>query len=170
MSRIASIVGSAIFFTIAPGTIAGVVPYWLTGWRVQPPFLGVIAFRAVGAILAAAGLALLVNCFVRFALEGHGTPAPIAPTETLVVSGPYRHVRNPMYVAVVSIVAGQALILGSGGLAVYAGATWLVFHLFVLAYEEPALRRRYGASYDAYRVHVRRWWPRIRPWLGSAHE
>jgi protein-S-isoprenylcysteine O-methyltransferase Ste14 len=166
--RIAPLVGSAGFFVIAPGTIAGWVPYRLTAWQMQPPLLGVSGLRLFGVVLAAAGVVLLVDCFTRFALEGRGTPAPVAPTKTLVVSGPYRHVRNPMYVALLSMIAGQALVLGSIPLLAYAGAFWLACHVFVQVYEEPKLRRRYGAAYDVYRTLVGRWWPRIKPWRGSA--
>jgi protein-S-isoprenylcysteine O-methyltransferase Ste14 len=93
-----------------------------------------------------------------------GTPAPVAPPTRLVVAGQYRHVRNPMYVATLVIVIGQGLVLWSAALLGYAVLLWVLFHLFVVFYEEPALGTRFGASYDAYRRNVRRWWPRIRPW------
>ena len=159
-----------MFFWIAPGTIAGLVPYLLSRWRIQPPLLGVPAERVVGGIVLAMGVAGLVECFGRFALKGHGTPAPIAPPENLVVSGLYRHVRNPMYVAVVCAIVGQALLFGSVVLLEYAGVVWLVFHVFVLGYEEPALRQQFGSSYAAYRENVRRWWPRLTPWQGAGPE
>lgn len=162
------LLGSFLFFWIAPGTLAGWVPYALTRWRIQPALLGVPGERVAGGVVVAAGVAMLVECFARFAIKGRGTPAPIAPTETLVVSGLYRHVRNPMYVAVLAIVIGQALLFGSVVLLRYAVLVWLAFHAFVLLYEEPTLRRRYGASYNVYRANVRRWWPRIRPWPGSS--
>jgi protein-S-isoprenylcysteine O-methyltransferase Ste14 len=101
---------------------------------------------------------------VRFVVEGHGTPAPVAAPERLVVGGAYRHVRNPMYVAVLAAIVGQALLLGRLGLLVYAGVTWLVVAAFVRFYEEPALARRFGADYAAYRRAVPAWWPRPRPW------
>jgi len=158
------IVGSLVFFVVAPGVVAGYVPYALSGWRLAPPFLGVQAGRWAGAALVLAGLATLVDCFARFALEGRGTPAPVAPTETLVVSGLYRHVRNPMYVAVVATILGQALLFGSMPVLCYVAVVWGSFHLFVLAYEEPTLRRRYGDSYRLYQQHVGRWWPRLTRW------
>jgi protein-S-isoprenylcysteine O-methyltransferase Ste14 len=132
--------------------------------RFAPPFLGLQAVRWLGGALLLAGLAVLVDCFRRFALEGRGTPAPVAPTETLVVSGPYRHVRNPMYVAVLAVIAGQALLFGSVPLLVYTAVVWAAFHLFVLTYEEPTLRRRHGDSYRLYQRAVGRWWPRLTPW------
>ena len=164
--RVESLIGSFVFFWIVPGTVAGWVPYALSKWRLQPPLLGLPGGRVVGGVVTAAGVAILVECFSRFAIEGRGTPAPIAPTERLVVSGFYRHVRNPMYVAVLAIIAGQALLFGSVVLLDYAGVLWVLFHGFVLLYEEPTLRRKFGTSYDVYRGNVRRWWPRIKPWRG----
>ena len=159
-----ALLGSLAFFVLAPGTVAGVVPYWLTRWRVEPPFLGLASLRVAGALFVGAGLASVVESFLRFALVGIGTPAPVAPTRHLVVSGQYRHVRNPMYVAVVAMIVGQVLILGSATLVQYAVGVWLAFHAFVLGYEESTLATRFGASYAEYRRHVRRWWPRLRPW------
>ena len=156
-------VGAALFFVAAPGVVAGLVPYVLTGWRLQPPWLGLVGMRSAGILLLAAGLLALIECFVRFVRHG-GTPAPVAPTERLVVSGLYRYVRNPMYVAVVSIILGQALLFGSRYLLGYAGIVWLLFHSFVVIYEEPTLRRRYGADYGRYASQVNRWWPRWRAW------
>jgi protein-S-isoprenylcysteine O-methyltransferase Ste14 len=159
--RAPSILGSVIFFVLAPGAVAGLVPYLISGWRFGPPFLGVSAGRCVGALLVVLGVAGLVHCFARFALEGRGTPAPVAPTETLVISGLYQYVRNPMYVAVLSIIVGQAVLFASVSLLGYAVAVWLCFRVFVLAYEEPTLSRRYGPAYDRYRASVPRWLPRI---------
>jgi protein-S-isoprenylcysteine O-methyltransferase Ste14 len=130
----------------------------------QAPLLGVPVLRAAGVALIAVGLLCLVECFARFALKGRGTPAPVAPTETLVVSGLYRYVRNPMYLAVLSLIGGQALLLGSVGLLAYGAGAWLVVHVFVVAYEEPTLERQFGRHYAAYRAAVRRWWPRAAPW------
>jgi protein-S-isoprenylcysteine O-methyltransferase Ste14 len=100
---------------------------------------------------------------VRFVVEGLGTPAPVAPTEHLVVGGLYRYVRNPMYVAVASTIVGQALLLGQLVLLPYAALFLAVTATFVRLHEEPALRRRYGAQYDAYRRAVPGWWPRLSP-------
>jgi protein-S-isoprenylcysteine O-methyltransferase Ste14 len=154
-------IGSALFLLVAPGVMAGVVPWALTGWRsTEPPLVLVIA----GALLVAAGVVVLLNTFVRFVREGRGTPAPVAPTERLVVGGLYRHVRNPMYVAVIAVILGQALLLGRPVLALYAALFWLVVASFVRYYEEPTLSERYGAQYDAYRRAVPAWLPRLRPW------
>jgi len=159
------VLGSIVFFAIAPGTVAWWIPRAISGWRFEPPFLGLHATRAVGALFMAAGIAGLVACFARFALQGLGTPAPVAPPTRLVVSGLYRHVRNPMYVAVTAVVIGEALMLGSRALLGYAAVLWLLFHVWVLLYEEPALRRRFGESYREYCANVGRWIPRFTPWV-----
>jgi protein-S-isoprenylcysteine O-methyltransferase Ste14 len=159
-SRASSVLGSLAFLVVAPGMVAGYVPYVISRWRFGPPLLGLAAGRVVGGLLVLAGVTSILHSFARFALEGRGTPAPVAPTETLVVSGQYRYVRNPMYVAVVGIVLGQALIFGSLPLVWYALGLWALFHAFVLAYEEPTLARTYGESYGRYRASVNRWLPR----------
>jgi protein-S-isoprenylcysteine O-methyltransferase Ste14 len=154
--------GSIVFFCVAPGTLAGVVPFLISGWKqrgeVSPPV------EAVGALLVVTGLLGLVECFSRFVISGHGTPAPVSPPTSLVVTGQYRHVRNPMYVALVLIVAGQATWLSSGPLLAYAALLWLLFHLRVIAYEEPTLSKTFGHSYEEYRLGVPRWLPRRKPW------
>jgi protein-S-isoprenylcysteine O-methyltransferase Ste14 len=96
-----------------------------------------------------------------------GTPAPVAPTKNLVVTGLYRYVRNPIYVAVVAIIVGQALLFGAWGLVLLGTVLWLAFHLFVVAYEEPTLQETFGAEYEAYRANVPRWVPRLTPWPGT---
>jgi protein-S-isoprenylcysteine O-methyltransferase Ste14 len=131
---------------------------------VEESVWGASFLRVAGASMIVAGLVSLIDSFARFALLGLGTPAPVAPPRVLVVCGQYRHVRNPMYVAVLVMVIGQAMVLGSGILLRYAGVLWLLFHLFVVLYEEPTLGSRFGASYNVYRQNVRRWWPRVRPW------
>lgn len=161
--RAAAIAGSAIFLVIAPGTVAGLIPWWLTRWQVGGTPFGLWPLRAAGIPLLLAGLVGLLDSFRRFALQGLGTPAPIAPTRLLVVSGLYRFVRNPMYCAVVSAILGQALLLGSTTLLAYAAAVWLAFHVFVLAYEEPTLRSTYGADYERFCAEVPRWIPRLLP-------
>jgi protein-S-isoprenylcysteine O-methyltransferase Ste14 len=159
-----NVVGTLLFLVIAPGAIAGFVPWALSGWTFAPPFLGWSGTRVVGAALIVAGAGVVLESFARFALVGRGTPAPPLPTEQLVVSGLYRHVRNPMYVGVVAMVFGQALLFGNRELAFYGAVLWMGFFVFVLAYEEPTLRRRYGARYAQYCQDVGRWWPRLTPW------
>jgi len=156
--------GSVAFFVLAPGVVAGLVPWWLTGWRVQQPLPFWAPLRAAGVALLAAGAVVLVQAFVRFVVEGAGTPAPVAPTQRLVLGGLYRYVRNPMYLAVVATIVGQALVLGQPVLLLYAAAGWAVMGAFVRWYEEPVLARRFGARYEAYLRAVPAWWPRRRPW------
>ena len=108
VQRTIAVLGSAVFFVVAPFTLAGIVPWSITGWQLRPPFLGLELTRGIGAIMILAGVPGLVDAFARFALQGLGTPAPIAPPHNLVVTGLYRYVRNPIYVAVVAIILGGA--------------------------------------------------------------
>jgi protein-S-isoprenylcysteine O-methyltransferase Ste14 len=156
--------GSAIFFVLAPGVVAGLIPWWLTGWRVRELLPYWALLRVAGVVLLAAGVVVLVHAFVRFVVEGAGTPAPVAPTQELVVGGLYRYVRNPMYLAVVAAIVGQALVLGQPALLLYAGAVGATTSAFVHWYEEPTLARQFGAQYEAYRRAVPAWWPRHHPW------
>jgi len=110
---------------------------------------------------------VLLDSFARFAIQGIGTPAPVFPTERLVVSGLYRYVRNPMYIAVGLLIFGQALLFGDIRLLVYGAAISIVFHIFVIAYEEPTLRETFGSQYEEFCAHVPRWIPRWRAWNGA---
>ena len=170
MRRPIAAVGSAVFFLVAPGTVVGLIPRLLTGWQVRDPVRYWAPMHVLGVILLVAGLIVLVQAFVRFVVEGLGTPAPIAAPERLVVGGLYRYVRNPMYMAVLAAIVGQGLLLGQLGLLLYAAALWLVSAAFVRWYEEPTLTRRFGADYEAYRRAVPAWWPRLRPWEPSGRD
>ena len=161
MKKTTAAAGSALFFALAPGVVAGVIPWWITRWEVRQPPYGA-PLRIVGVALLAAGVVVLVHAFGRFVVEGAGTPAPIAPTERLVVGGLYRYVRNPMYLAVLAAVIGQALVLGQPALFVYAALLFGIVAAFVRWYEEPVLQRRYGEEYEAYKRAVPAWWPRWR--------
>jgi protein-S-isoprenylcysteine O-methyltransferase Ste14 len=164
VKRPAAILGTAVFLVIAPGTIAVLAPYWISRWHMARPLLGAVAFRVIGVLLICAGLPLLLDSFGRFAMKGLGTPAPVAPPQHLVVSGLYRYVRNPMYVAVLSLIFGQGLLCGSVAVLRYGLVVFVGFHLFVLLYEEPTLRGKFGSEYDEYCRNVRRWWPRTKAW------
>ncbi|HZB75722.1 MAG TPA: isoprenylcysteine carboxylmethyltransferase family protein [Solirubrobacteraceae bacterium] len=166
-ARARAAAGTLAFLLLVPGVVAGLVPYALTGWERE----GHVSFleAAAGWVLVAAGLAALLGSFARFALEGIGTPAPVAPTEHLVVTGLYRYVRNPMYLAVAALIVGQALVLGRPALLLYALAFGAAVVAFVRGYEEPALTRRFGAEYEAYRGAVPGCWPRVRPWSPRDH-
>ena len=161
MNRARAWVGTTVFLFVAPGVVAGLVPWWLTGWVAGSTNLALVV---VGWLLVVVGAAALLASFVRFAVEGRGTPAPVAPTDALVVGGLYRYVRNPMYLAVVAVILGQALILARPVLLVYAALVLATTATFVRVYEEPTLAERYGAEYDVYRTAVRGWWPRRHPW------
>jgi protein-S-isoprenylcysteine O-methyltransferase Ste14 len=150
---------------VVPGVVAGLVPWWLTGWRVEEPVAYWSVLRVLGGIVLTLGVGVLLHAFVRFIVEGIGTPAPVAPTERLVVGGLYRYVRNPMYLAVAATIVGQALLLGQLVLLLYAAAFLVVVAAFVRWYEEPTLRRRFGPEYEAYRSAVPGWWPRRTPWV-----
>ena len=139
---------------------------WLLTDRYHLPLSAAPGFVLIGAILIVAAVAMLLHSFARFALEGLGTPAPVAPTEKLVVGGIYRHVRNPMYVAVLSIILGQALLFSSWTVVVYAAVAATAMASFVRLYEEPTLARRYGAEYETYHSNVPGWLPRLTPWRG----
>ena len=152
-----------MFLVVAPGVVAGLIPWWLTGWEAGttwPPL------QLLGALLLVAGVIVLVDAFVRFVVEGIGTPAPIAPTQRLVVGGLYRHVRNPMYLAVGATIVGQGLLIGRPIPLLYAAVFAVVVLAFVRGYEEPTLARQFGAEYEDYRRAVPGWWPRLRPWRG----
>jgi protein-S-isoprenylcysteine O-methyltransferase Ste14 len=164
MSRARAAAGSLVFLLLAPGVTAGVVPWLLTDWdSTDPP----LALQVIGVVLIAGGAAVLLSAFARFAIEGIGTPAPVAPPEHLVVGGLYRHVRNPMYVAVAATIIGQAALLGRPGLLLYALAFMAVVAAFVHGYEQPVLSERFGAEYEEYRRNVPAWWPRLRPWTSE---
>jgi protein-S-isoprenylcysteine O-methyltransferase Ste14 len=155
---------SLVHFALAPGVVVGLVPWVMTRWDRRTPPWSSPALRILGAALIVGGVVVLVRLFARFVTDGLGTPAPVAPTRHLVVSGLYRHVRNPMYIAVVAAIVGQALLLGRAGLLVYAATVWVVVAAFVRWYEEPSLHERFAASYDEYRDAVPAWWPRLHPW------
>jgi protein-S-isoprenylcysteine O-methyltransferase Ste14 len=164
MRRATAAAASSLFFALAPGIVAGIIPWWLTRWEVRAPMANWAPLRIAGGVLIVAGAIVLIQSFVRFVVEGAGTPVPVAPTERLVVGGLYRYVRNPMYLAVIATIAGQALLLGQPVLLRYALIVLVFFVLFVRLYEEPTLGRRFGTQYEAYRRAVPAWWPRLRAW------
>jgi protein-S-isoprenylcysteine O-methyltransferase Ste14 len=161
VTRKRAALGSAVFLVAVPAVVAGLVPWLMTGWSTNgwwPPV------RVLGGLMIGAGLAILLSAFVRFVVEGIGTPAPIAPTERLVVGGAYRYVRNPMYLAVAALIFGQALLLGQTDLLLYGAAFCAIVAAFVHGYEEPTLSRRFGTEYEDYRRAVPAWIPRRTPW------
>ena len=160
MRKAKAALGSLLFLVVAPGVVAGVVPWWLTNWRLREPLPHWLPLRLAGWLLIAAGTIVLLHAFARFVVEGLGTPAPVAPTANLVVGGVYRYVRNPIYLAVTATIVGQALALGQPFLLLYAAAFLAAAVAFVRGYEEPTLRRQFGEQYEAYRRAVPGWLPR----------
>jgi protein-S-isoprenylcysteine O-methyltransferase Ste14 len=163
-SRISAVAGTLVFLFIAPGTVAGLVPWWIGQWSVHAPFFGFTLLRIAGGLLIAVAAVILIDAFLRFALQGIGTPSPVFPTRCLVVTGAYRFVRNPMYVAVVSMILGQSFLFGDLRIFAYGLACWLAMHLFVLIYEEPTLRRNFPEDYAIFTENIPRWIPRLTPW------
>jgi protein-S-isoprenylcysteine O-methyltransferase Ste14 len=156
MRRSHAVLGSALFFLLAPGVLGGLVPWLITHWETDTPVLA----RIAGVALIVVGVVPALAAFVEFARAG-GTPAPVAPTQRLVVSGFNRYVRNPMYLGVFVAIAGQAVAFGSLGVLAFGLAALALAALFVRLYEEPTLRHRYGAEYEAYRNGVHAWLPHL---------
>jgi protein-S-isoprenylcysteine O-methyltransferase Ste14 len=164
VKRVGAALGSLVWLIIAPGVVSGLIPWWITGWEIHSDSALWLPIQALGVGIIVAGVLVLLHAFARFAIDGLGTPAPVAPTEHLVVTGLYRHVRNPMYVAVVAVIVGQVMLFVDPMLLAYAVVIAAANAAFVKAYEEPALRRQFGAEYDVYRAAVPGWWPRLHGW------
>ena len=156
-----AIVGTIVFAALVPGSVVLLVPYLLSGWHFAPPVLGLNATRWLGAGLFLIAVPFFGDFLTRFVREGHGTPAPIAPPERLVTGGVFQYVRNPGYLSVIAMLAGQGLFFGSARILIYAVLVAVGFHLFVVFYEEPTLRARFGAEYEDYCCRVPRWLPRV---------
>src|SRR3954471_18324322 len=168
--RVRAWVGTVVFLVLTPGVVAGLIPWAITRWRIPWTGGSLLPIGIVATIVISSGIAVLLDAFIRFA-RADGTPAPPMPTRHLVVVGPYRYVRNPMYLAVLAIIVGQAALFGSVGTLVYGGFVLLAVVLFVLGYEQPTLELEYGDEYREYRRNVRGWLPRLRPWNGArTHE
>jgi protein-S-isoprenylcysteine O-methyltransferase Ste14 len=152
-----TLVKTLIFTILVPGMVAVAIPYWLLGSGGRPDS----SWWPIGVLLIVPGAALYLWCAWAFVTAGQGTPAPIDPPKRLVATGLYRMVRNPMYVGVVLILLGESIVFASLTLLGYALLAWMCCHLFVVLYEEPALRRKFGRSYKEYCKSVPRWIPRV---------
>jgi protein-S-isoprenylcysteine O-methyltransferase Ste14 len=148
-----------VFAILVPGFAAAWLPVYIAGGFRTVREFG--APQLLGSLVLAAGLTLIFTAIGYFATVGRGTPAPFDPPRRLVIRGPHRYVRNPMYVGVVIAALGWALWFESWALVMYGGVFWLGTHLFVVLYEEPTLQRLFGADYEAYRAAVPRWLPRV---------
>jgi protein-S-isoprenylcysteine O-methyltransferase Ste14 len=152
-----AILGSVGFVVFGgPTIVAGLVPWLLTRWEADDQ---TVALKVLGVLVLAGGTALVLETTARFALQGRGTPAPWAPPERFVERGSYRVVRSPMYLGVILLIVGQALLLGREILFLWAAGAWLMFTAILVFYEEPQLRRRFGDDYEDYTRRVRRWIP-----------
>ena len=151
---------SLFFALLLPGSVTLLIPYFiLSGPRGVPvPQRSPIQFFPLAVILA--GAAILIRCIAEFARLGRGTLAPVDPPKDLVIQGLYRYVRNPMYVGVLLVLLGESALFWSRAMLTYSAVWFLIVNLFVILYEEPALQRRFGDSYDQYRRAVGRWIPR----------
>jgi protein-S-isoprenylcysteine O-methyltransferase Ste14 len=157
-----------MFFTVfIPGTVTVVVPYFIVSGNHGAGRTPDHPVSWLGLLPVGAGAAVLFRCIWDFAVTGRGTLAPVDPPTRLVVRGPYRYVRNPMYLGVLCILTGEAWLFASSALLIYAAAVLACFYSFVVLYEEPALRRKFGESYEQYARTVHRWWPRRPPPAGA---
>jgi protein-S-isoprenylcysteine O-methyltransferase Ste14 len=160
LPRWVAAVGTALVFLIGQGTAVVLLPYAFTHWQPGTPSWPVVV-RAIGVVLIVAGGIIVIWGFVRFATEGVGVPVPTEPTSRqLTVGGPYRYLRNPLYLAIALVITGQGLLLSRPVLLVYAAVFLAAFVAFVHWYEEPSLTRRFGEQYETYRNQVPGWWPR----------
>jgi protein-S-isoprenylcysteine O-methyltransferase Ste14 len=161
VSAVSVLVRAVTYTTLFVGVVLVFIPARLLSRAglTAPAFVG--PAEAAGLVMTALGASLAAWCILTFALLGRGTPAPFDPPRRLVVRGPYRFVRNPMYLGAATALAGAALYYGSVGLAVYAAVFLLLMHALVVWYEEPALRAAFGTEYERYRAQVHRWYPRV---------
>ena len=151
-----ALLGTLVFTILVPGAFVIGLPIMLGISSSTPGFVG---SRTAGLLLILAGVAIYVWAATEFVLEGRGTPSPTAPPTQFVAVGPYRYVRNPIYIGELIVVTGLAAVLGSELVLIYAGGLFAVLHLFIVTYEEPGLRRRFGSTYDGYVSEVDRWLP-----------
>jgi protein-S-isoprenylcysteine O-methyltransferase Ste14 len=146
------------FMILHPGVVAGLIPYLILDNRFIKAFAGnFILQHYIGLVIFTAGLVVMLDCIIRFAIFGRGTLSPADPTKKLVVSGYYRYSRNPMYLGVLLILAGEAIFFNSAYLSLYFLLIVLAFNLFIRFFEEPQLTRQFGEEYQEYCRKVNRW-------------
>jgi len=152
---------SLLWTILLPGVFAGYVPWRFFGLG-RTQFDLTSPTQLLGFVCIGLGVALLAACIFEFARSGQGTLSPVDPPRHLVVRGLYRYLRNPMYLSVTMIILGEALVTHSVALAIYWAVWFTCANLFVMVYEEPTLRLRFGESYDEYTQRIGRWIPRFR--------
>lgn len=155
--KTALLVRTLLFTVLIPGTVVVYLPHAIAGASLEIPRLVLSAGTIMAGIPGLLGCALVASCMWVFVIRGEGTPAPVDPPKRLVVEGAYRFTRNPMYVGILCILASEALLAGTLSLWVYAGLVLAMFHVFVIAYEEPHLRKQFGRQYEEYCRRVPRW-------------
>ena len=148
-----------LWSVFVPGTLTILVPYWLLSYRPELFPLNLSVLRFAGLMPIALGAMFYLWCAWDFTVTGRGTPAPFDPPKEMVARGLYHYVRNPMYVAALLVLTGEAIMFQSGSILIYAAIVFSFFHLWVILYEEPTLRRKFGAAYDRYCMKVDRWIP-----------
>ncbi|HEY7349201.1 MAG TPA: isoprenylcysteine carboxylmethyltransferase family protein [Ktedonobacterales bacterium] len=153
-----------LFTVLVPGAVIVYFPLWLLASQEGGFHLEIGSLWMLGMLPFLIGVGIYLWCAWHFTFAGQGTPAPIDPPKHLVARGPYRVVRNPMYVGVLTALLGEALLFHSLSLVIYAALVFVAVHLFVVFYEEPRLRRQFGASYQDYCAQVPRWIPRLSLW------
>ena len=152
-----------VFTLLVPGSVTVWIPRYFYRSQIRWDYAGANLPTGVAILAIVLGISGYLSCALDFAFQGRGTPAPIDPPKVLVVRGLYRHVRNPMYLSVLLVLLGECLLFRSGALLRYTGLFFVLAFSFVLLYEEPALRSKFGASYEEYCRTVPRWIPRLRP-------
>ena len=151
-----------LFSIFVPGTVVGVIPYLILTRGPHIPVFSSGVARYAGVVPVIAGVLIFLTSARNFVTLGKGTPAPVDPPKRLVTSGPFRVVRNPMYVSGILILLGEFIISGSGAILLYLFFIWLIFHLFIIFYEEPHLMKVFGTPYEKYCSEVPRWMPHLR--------
>jgi len=150
-----------LFTLLVPGTSAVYIPLWIIASRGVPPLSEWNTAQVAAVLPLSLGTAIYVWCVWHFAVTGRGTPAPIDAPKRLVVQGPYRYVRNPMYVGVLLVIVGWAVFFWSSALLIYGLGVGMLVHVFVVLVEEPLLEQQFGQAYVNYREAVGRWLPRM---------
>jgi len=148
-----------LFFTILqPGMVAGLIPFWLIGEKLNTTYIQPFTFyQCLGMLIFTVGVVLTLICILHFAVHGRGTLSPAEPTKKMVIAGPYRFSRNPMYMGVMMMLIGESIFFLSLVLSAYSLFIFLAFHLFITYFEEPRLRKDFGDDYAEYLKKVRRW-------------